>query len=461
MKRAVNALLLVLAITVTAHAQGDPGDDETYFSQLGIRQAWTEIARRKANGEQPRQGVIVVADGPIRCDIPDLVGRCLDQYHKVFTSDGTSFDVNHATTAAALMVAVHNNNAGIKGIVPDDSIRLINLEIITSSGIPEASAQAQAYDYTIHWLVDHEKLNVVAYVTATNADVPSMTEQYLPQLQARGIMYFPASMSGSQPINLDQQQTVFPPNYSPKYPNVIPVAGTIADGVTWDGKSNFGPATVMGAMRAENVKTVSLIPPFTGVGSVSNVSISGFQAAGIYALYWAWLEPDPWQARQLLFDTAEQTPSLQARVKYGRFTAKAFGPPIPCPASSASPVLVPWWNSPTAVALDSVTLRSRPFTLSLPQTENLSASERQTQVAVFLKLASDPSAGSSFTATGVDSSNVTHQLVVTYVRHVPGTDCLHQVNLRLESGIPTGKLALRVGVAGILTNEASIEIAGP
>jgi hypothetical protein len=217
----------------------------------------------------------------------------------------------------------------------------------------------------------------------------------------------------------------------------------------------------MGAEPAENLATISLIPPFTGVGRVSNVSVSGFQAAAIYGLYRAWLEPDPWQALQLLYDTADQSTSLQARVKYGLFTAKGFGPPVPCPAPGANPVLVTWWASPTALALESVTYRSRPFTLSQPVPLNLDTNERRTQVAVFLKLGSDLTPGSGLTATAIDSAGVTHQLTGTYVQHVPGTDCLHQANVRLEPDIPTGKLKLTLSIGGVVTNPGSIEIAGP
>jgi hypothetical protein len=457
-----SALLLMLLIVATAHAQsGDPGDDPTYFSQLGLDRAWTAIAQLKADGVVPKRGVIVVADGRVKCDIPDLVGRCLEQYHQVFTSDGSSLAPDHATLTSALMVAVHNNNAGIKGISPDDTLQIVNLEIINKDGVPETEAQMKAYEYTINWLVDHEKLNVYAYVTASNPDVPSFTEKYIPQLQARGIMYFPASMSAVTPLNLDDQKTVYPPNFSPTYPNVIPVAGTKADAMTWDGVSNYGPSTVMGAMRAENLNTVSLIPPYTGVGRAGNVSISGFQAAAIYGLYRAWLEPDPWVARQLLFDTAEMPPGLQGRVKYGRFTAKAFGPPTPCPAPGAGPVLVTWWSSPTAIALDSVTLRSRPFTLSLPQPYNFDPVERRAQVSVFLKLGADPNAG-AVSAVWLDASNTAHPLAATYGQHVPGTDCLHQVNVRLEPDMPqSGMVRLKVAVGGVFSNEASIEISGP
>jgi hypothetical protein len=111
-----------------------------------------------------------------------------------------------------------------------------------------------------------------------------------------------------------------------------------------------------------------------------------------------------------------------------------------------------------AVALDSVTWTSEPFSVLPPYNFSPDAHARVSLFAAGFSLAPGEDA-SAVTAHAEDSQNVTYTLPVEFVGRVPGFDWLTQVIVKLPDALSNaGEVRVHIKVRGVASNKAPLSI---
>lgn len=126
--------------------------------------------------------------------------------------------------------------------------------------------------------------------------------------------------------------------------------------------------------------------------------------------------------------------------------------------TSGAPVLISEFNSRRAIALESVTFQSRPF--SAGATHGLST-DGQTRLLLFARNIElqPPDDISVVTAQAVDAQGRSFPLVVESVRKVPAVNWLTQVVVKLPLELAqAGDVRVQLSVRGIATNKTFIKI---
>jgi uncharacterized protein (DUF1800 family) len=135
---------------------------------------------------------------------------------------------------------------------------------------------------------------------------------------------------------------------------------------------------------------------------------------------------------------------------FGAFTAAQ--------AVTSPPVLISDSASTRAIALESVTLRPEPFSL----TASVSfGADNRTRIAIFamnLDLLAGEST-SAFTSDAEDSAHTHYPMTVEYVGTVPGFDGIYMIILRLNDAMgDLGDVLVRLNLHGASTNRVRIAI---
>jgi hypothetical protein len=113
-------------------------------------------------------------------------------------------------------------------------------------------------------------------------------------------------------------------------------------------------------------------------------------------------------------------------------------------------------DSPLAVALDSISFLSQPF--SIFNTLGLNP-DGLTRVSVFARNVEATDA-SQISVVAEDDEGHTYPLTIDYMGDVVDQSWLTQFNIKLTSNLPTGRcIQLRLSVAGVTSNNAGICIA--
>jgi len=99
-------------------ASGDPlSVDQWYLDVIRIRRCWDE-------GMDGTGVLVAILDSGLDYSHPDLAGaKLLDGYNATGTGEKTDVTDNlgHGTFVTGLLAAQHNNNIGIKGLMPGAS----------------------------------------------------------------------------------------------------------------------------------------------------------------------------------------------------------------------------------------------------------------------------------------------------------------------------------------------------
>lgn len=139
-----------------------------------------------------------------------------------------------------------------------------------------------------------------------------------------------------------------------------------------------------------------------------------------------------------------------------------FAPSLICgdvsAATTTAPVLLSRSDSTRAIALESVTLKSEPFSLNAPVPFG---SDSRTRIAVFamnLSLLAGEGAN-AFTADVEDASGKLYPLQVEYVSQVPGFEGITMLILRLADDLDdVGDVLLRINLRGMSSNRVRLAI---
>jgi hypothetical protein len=137
--------------------------------------------------------------------------------------------------------------------------------------------------------------------------------------------------------------------------------------------------------------------------------------------------------------------------------------PAPTIPPTGAPVLLREPNSPSAVALDSVTMQRDPFQL---QSKNNLSSDKRTRLMLFASNVDLMGAEgtSAITAEAEDSNGVVYPLTVEFVGKVPNFDSLTQINVKLPDVLPgyngSGPNILWVSISlrGLQSNKGRVRI---
>lgn len=167
----------------------------------------------------------------------------------------------------------------------------------------------------------------------------------------------------------------------------------------------------------------------------------------------------------LLRDNTEQVrrdpEQLLAETRRWGVTLNAAATPTPTPTPyppGQSPILLTEQGTQRAVALDSVTLLSAPFSLFTPY--NFSA-DRRTRISLFVFNA-DLLPGEShtaFTAQAEDAQQRAFPLTVEYAAQAPGLEGVVQLVVKLPDELASaGEVSVSVSLRGTSSNKASVRI---
>src|SRR5215471_12695450 len=138
----------------------------------------------------------------------------------------------------------------------------------------------------------------------------------------------------------------------------------------------------------------------------------------------------------------------------GAFTSGAAAPSVAPSVFSVSS------SSTRAVVLESVSMRSEPFSLS--SEGNFSPADPRTRITLFGTnfdfLQGEP--GTALTADAQDASGAIYPLKVEYVGTVPNFDGIYMVVLRLNDLMPSnvGDVLVRLNLHGLASNRVRVGI---
>jgi hypothetical protein len=136
----------------TPFTPNDPRYSAAWANLTGLPQAWSTINAIEQTGPIGPDAVVVVADGAIGCDQPDLAGKCLTQYTRDFTGEAQYEQPNfhHGWSVASIIAAGVNNSIGpasVGGLTP--RIKLISAKIVNSSNQTFPALFRQAMQYAL------------------------------------------------------------------------------------------------------------------------------------------------------------------------------------------------------------------------------------------------------------------------------------------------------------------------
>ena len=135
--------------------------------------------------------------------------------------------------------------------------------------------------------------------------------------------------------------------------------------------------------------------------------------------------------------------------------------PTATPTPTPSPVLLTIPNSNRAIALHSVLMTAEPFSLL---TQNNFGLDQRTRIALFatnVQLLPGETL-SAISVSGVDTRNVSYELLVESLTAVPGLDWLYSVVVRLpDDSSLKGDLAVTLTLRGLKSNTVLVGIRAP
>ena len=127
-------------------------------------------------------------------------------------------------------------------------------------------------------------------------------------------------------------------------------------------------------------------------------------------------------------------------------------------AAQTNPVLISNATSTRAIALESVTMRSEPF--SSATTDNFSADGRNRIVLFVMNL--DLLAGEdarSLSSDAEDAAHIHYPMNVEYVGQVPGFEGIYMIVLRLNDSMgDLGDVLVRLNLHGVSSNRVRVGI---
>lgn len=123
-----------------------------------------------------------------------------------------------------------------------------------------------------------------------------------------------------------------------------------------------------------------------------------------------------------------------------------------------APVLLSELGTTRAIALESVTMRREPFTLTQP---TLLSADRRTRVMLFA-MNLNLLAGENYSAVSADAEDANRRLyplTVEYVGRVPGYEWMSSIVVRLHDEMPeAGDVLVRINLHGVASNRVRIAI---
>jgi hypothetical protein len=347
---------------IAAFTPTDPGYDERVAVIMDLPYAWWLSTQSPDN--EP-ESIWVVADGNIPCDHSELVGVCLPQYNKNFTTDDPNAPLSGPTghtLAIAAMVAggFSNGNQATPVSGVKRKTRIIAGQVVDANGESRDEWIRKMLDYAVY-LKTELKLNVkgvVCPIAMKGADSsPSETRAIFRRFVSGDlVLVIPVPQNTANPGSIDDQNLFLLSNARvDEFPdNVIAVTSLSADGENLTPISQWGEATVAFALPSENIKQATYPdkPNLTISGSGSSIATA--EMAGIIDLVIRSGEPSPTKAVDRIKATAKLTPGLRNKVKYGIAQGgEAITRDFTAPKTGLSLASQP--NSPRAIALDSVT----------------------------------------------------------------------------------------------------------
>ncbi|MDQ3816386.1 MAG: S8 family serine peptidase [Acidobacteriota bacterium] len=430
------ANVAVATASPTPFTPNDPRYSAAWANLMGLPQAWAKInAIEQTTGPVGPDAVVVVADGALGCDQPDMAGKCLTQYTRDFTGEA-QYDqptFHHGWSVGSIIAAGVNNGIGpasVGGLTPH--IKLVSAKIINSSNQTFPSLFRQAMQYALD--LKGQGVNVVAF----NASFGGPGDDNIPEslrlihlLEQQGITLVAGAAESTAPVNLDNNPSaMYPAAYAATCPNVIAVTGLTSDGQQMLFDDNWGSRTVALAAPATNVPVISPLDPINGAGSFSDTSAATPHVTAAIALMRVYKEVDPARAIQRVKRGAVPYPELTGKVGFGALNLdNAFSLTLPPTAVQ----LVLDGDTGNVLAFESPQMTTAPFKLAA--THAFAAPDGATRVMLF--------AQNVILASGEGASSVVVKadgginLPVEFAGSVPDRPWLLEMIVKLPSNLPT------------------------
>lgn len=228
-----------------------------------VAEQWHHAVMRTTEAWRYSRGagtVIAVIDTGVRCDLPDLVNRCVAGQDFVNGDDHADDDHGHGTDVASLAVAIAHNGVGGVGVAPDAQV--MPLKAMAANGYGSHASIAAA----VVWAVGHGA-RVINLSLGGYYDSATLRAAVAYAIEHEVVV---VAAAGNDSIGM--------PTYPAAYPDVLGVAATDRLDGHWR-PSNFGDYVDVSAPGA-GVATATL----AGWGASSGTSEATPLVSGVAAL---------------------------------------------------------------------------------------------------------------------------------------------------------------------------------
>ncbi len=270
----------------------DPGHLVSAGNMMGFNRGWG--LQNQIEEQAPssiRNSVIVLADGSVRCDLPEFREVCLPQFARNFTDEPYLDSNGHGDAFASAIIGQVNNGMYATGsaghrkrvwIVPD--------KVLKSDGTSSSNWLRGAYQHAIDLKIE-EGLDVIGVATSVSGPGDSNMPESLRLIRKLGDEEMALiAAAGNGGVDLDNAALkLYPAAYAATEPNVLAVPAFIQAGTALTPNSPRGEKTCAVAGWGQDYPVADPSDPnHVNTGSFSGTSPAAALVAGVYGEAWSY-----------------------------------------------------------------------------------------------------------------------------------------------------------------------------